>query len=118
MEVPPTFTDVRGRAEAGEHHAREADEVAFIMGARNTTNRIAANYPSLESIIPAGQEDPLPFPCRQCTDITHVYHDGDERLTQDFENDPVFQQLGLGRQLYPFLCVAFVSLEAFALGDQ
>ena len=30
-----------------------------------------------------GQEDHLPFPCRQRTDITHVFHKGDTCLSQD-----------------------------------
>jgi hypothetical protein len=116
MELPRVFTDLGGRAEAGEHRARGADEVAFVLGARNTTDRIAEEYPNLETIIPRGQEDRLPFPCRQRTDITHVFHEGDTRLSQDFLNDPVFQQMGIGEQLYPFLRVAFVSLEQIRTG--
>lgn len=54
------------------------------------------NTPTSSSSPPPGQQDPLPFPCHQRTDITHVFHEEDTRLAQDFLKDPHFQQLGLG----------------------
>ena len=116
MELPRVYTDVLGRAEAGEHTARGADESLYIAAARQTTHRIAAVYSNLDGITPRGQDDPLPFPCRQRTDITHIYHNGDDQLADDIINDPVFQLQGVGRQLYPFLRVTFVSLEAIHSG--
>ena len=114
MALPSVFADVRGRAEAGEHSAMGADEILFVAGARNTTNSIAAIYPNLDDIIPNGQQDRLPFPCQQRTDITHIYHEGDDRLNQDISNHLSFR--GVGRQLFPFLRVAFTSMEAVRVG--
>ena len=116
MELPSVYTDVRGCTEAGEHGARGADKVLFIAGACNTTNSIAAFYDNLYGITPPGQQDPLPFLCHQCTDITHVYHEGDILLNQDIANHPSFQRMGVGRQLYAFVCVAFVSVESVCVG--
>lgn len=116
MEIPRTFADVGGRAEAGEHAARGTDEMAFILGARETTHRVAANYPNLDSIVPSGQQDPLPFRCQSRTHITQIYHDGDDRLNNDIVNDPIFQGRGFGLQFFPFLRVAFISLEAIRVG--
>ena len=116
MQLPRVFTDVAGRAEAGEHAARGPNAVAFIMAARETTDRIAAMYPNLDGIEIPGQQDTLPFACRQRTDITHIYHDGDELLNDQFQRDPVFALNGVGMQLYPFIRVAFVSLEAIRTG--
>ncbi len=116
MELPSVYTDVRGRAKAGEHGARGADEVLFIAGACNTTDSIAAIYDNLDGITPPGQQDPLPFPCCQRTDITHVYHEGDILLNQDIANQPSFQRMGVGRQLYAFVRVAFVSVESVHVG--
>ncbi len=115
MELLSVYTDVHGRAEAGEHGARGADKVLFIAGARNTTDSIAAVYDNLDGITPPGQQDPLPFPCGQCRDITHVYHEGDILLNQDIANQPSFQRMGVGRQLYAFVCVAFVSVYSKVL---
>jgi hypothetical protein len=116
MQLPRVFTDVAGRAEAGEHAAHGPNAVAFIMAARETTDRIAAMYPNLDGIEIPGQQDTLPFACRQRTDITHIYHDGDELLNDQFQRDPVFALNGVGVQLYPFIRVAFVSLEAIRTG--
>ncbi len=116
MELPSVFVDTRGRAEAGEHQGKGADEILFIAGARNTTDSIAALYPNLDSINLPGQQDPLPFPCRSRTDITHVFHEGDILLNDHLASDASFALTGVGRQLYAFIRVAFTSLEAVRAG--
>ena len=112
IELPSVFVDTRGRAEAGEHQVRGADESLFIAGARNTTDSIAALYPNIDSITPPGQQDPLPFQCRSRTDITHVFHEGDIRLNDYLASDVSFALNGVARQLYAFIRVSFTSLEA------
>lgn len=109
-ELPRAFVDLASRIDTGELDPLNPDSYAFAIAFRNVTSEISSSYENLDNVHPPGQQDPLPFRCAPRTVITHVLHEGDDRLYQDFASDPNFD-VEARHQLYPFLRVEFRSLE-------
>jgi hypothetical protein len=80
MDVPRQFADLNARVflEVDQHLYQDASVIA--AGFRQVQDQILRTFADLANIRPAGQVDPLPFPCEQNPRLVQVLFQGDDLL--------------------------------------
>ncbi len=65
MEIPRQFADLKARVFLKVNQNVDRDASAIAAGFRQVQDQILSVFADLANIRPAGQIDPLPFPCDQ-----------------------------------------------------
>jgi hypothetical protein len=80
MDIPRQFADLNAHVflEVDQHLDQDASAIA--AGFRQEQDQILRTFADLANIHPAGQVDPLPFPCEQNPTLIQVLFQGDNLL--------------------------------------
>jgi hypothetical protein len=91
MDIPRQFADLNARVFLKVNQNVDQDASAIAAGFCQVQDQILRAFADLANIRPAGQIDPLPFPCDQNPTLVQVLFEGDDllqrRLSADGDNN-------------------------------
>jgi hypothetical protein len=91
MDIPRQFADLNACVFLEVNQHLDQDASAIAAGFRQVQDQILLTFADLANICPAGQVDPLPFPCEQNPTLVQVLFQGDDllqrRLIADGDNN-------------------------------
>jgi hypothetical protein len=114
VQIPRLFANVF-TCTLSELDPFEPDFAAILAAMWETVSCIALAHDNFDSILPPGQQDPLPFACMQDPIITHVLQLGDERLYKQLSLNPSSNPKGL-RQMQLIVRVEYKGQERAHVG--
>ena len=80
MNIPRQFAGLNARVFLEVNQNVDQDASAIAAGFRQVQDQILRAFAGLTNIHPAGQIDPLPFPCDQNPTLVQVLFQGDDPL--------------------------------------
>jgi hypothetical protein len=91
MDIPRQIADLNARVFLEVDQNLDQDASAITAGFRQVQDQILRTFADLANIRPAGQVDPLPFPCEQNPTLIQVLFQGEDllqrRLIADGDNN-------------------------------
>jgi hypothetical protein len=112
MDIPRQFSDLNARVFLVVDQHLDQYASAIAAGFRQVQDQILRAFADLANIHPAGQVDPLPFPCEQNPTLVQVLFQGDDLLQRRLIAD------GDNNHQYLFnVCVVFQAREVLHHGN-